>query len=86
MLLAKVTALVGLALFVGGALGVLGGHAQAVSAVLLLLAAGMGAVVLEGRDLEHVAGLAKPEDEVEAPIIEPAPPIAALGDAVRPAA
>ena len=44
MLLAKLTALVGLALFVGGALGVLGGHAQAVSAVLLLLAAGIGAV------------------------------------------
>jgi hypothetical protein len=86
MLLAKLTALVGVTLFIGGAVGILGAYTQAISAVLLLLAAGMGAVVLEGRDLEHVAGLAKPEDEVEAPIIEPAPPIAALGDAVRPAA
>ena len=86
MLLAKVTALVGLALFVAGALGVLGGYAQAVSAVLLLLAAGIGAVVLEGRDLEHVAGLAKPEAEVEAPVIAPAPPIPAFGEAFRPAA
>ena len=86
MLLAKLTALVGLALFVGGALGVVGGFAQAISAVLLLIAAGIGAVVLEGRDLEHVAGLAKPEDEVEAPMIDVVRPIPAIGEAFRPAA
>ena len=86
MLLAKLTALVGLALFAGGALGVVGAFAQAISAVLLLIAAGIGAVVLEGRDLEHVAGLATPEDEVEAPIIDVVRPISSIGEAFRPAA
>jgi hypothetical protein len=86
MLLAKLTALVGLALFVGGALGVVGTYAQAVSAVLLLVAAGIGAVVLEGRDLEHVAGLARAEDQIESPVIEPAQPTPAFGEAFRPAA
>ena len=76
MLLAKVTALVGLALFVGGALGVLGGHAQAVSAVLLLLAAGIGAVVLEGRS-GHRPGAAHPGLRRSVPARRLAPPLGA---------
>jgi hypothetical protein len=52
MIVAKTTAVVGLILFVGGAIGALAAASLAIGAVLLLAAAGIGAVVLEGRDLE----------------------------------
>ena len=37
-------------------------------------------------ELAHVAGLAAPEDEVEAPIIDVVRPISSIGEAFRPAA
>ena len=71
MLVAKVTALVGLLLFVGGATGSMGVASQAVGAFLLLLAAAVAAVVLEGRDLDLVAGLdAHPLDDTDAAVLE----------------
>ena len=64
MFIAKLTAALGTALFIGGAAGTLPPISPAIGAVLLLVAAAIGAVVLEGRDLELVAGLAAhPADE-----------------------
>ena len=64
MFLAKLTAVLGSALFIGGATGTVPPAGLGMGAVLLLVAAAAGAVVLEGRDLELVAGLVAhpPED------------------------
>jgi hypothetical protein len=73
MLIAKVVALVGLVLFLGGAIGALVVTSLAAGAVLLLAAATVGAIALEGRDLQAAAGLA-PDEEPDAPAIGSAVP------------
>ena len=57
MILAKLTAVTGLALFLAGAAGVVPSAAVAAGSCLFLVASVIGAVVLEGRDLEPAAGL-----------------------------
>jgi hypothetical protein len=83
MLIAKLTAFLGSALFLGGATGTLPPTSLAIGAVLLLVAAATGAVVLEGRDLELVAGLvAHPVEDATQPssttatLDEPMQPVA----------
>jgi hypothetical protein len=72
MLFAKVTALIGLLLFLGGATGSPAPGSQALGAFLVLLAATIWAVVSEGRDLDLVAGLdAQPVDDADGAVIEP---------------
>ena len=63
MFLAKVTVVLGSALLIGGATATLPPSCLGIGAVLLLVAAATGAVVLEGRDLELVAGLVAPPAE-----------------------
>ena len=65
MLTAKVIAALGLGLLIGGSTGLLSDATLSTGAVLLLVAATIGAVVLEGRDLEVAAGLA-PHETAEA--------------------
>ena len=87
MLIAKITGLIGLVLFVGGATGSLGLSSLAIGAVLLLLGAATGAVVLEDRDLQLVAGLgARPVEDADMSVIDQAMSSAALDPPVRPAA
>ena len=57
MIVAKLTAVTGLALFLAGGAGTGGSSALVSGCLLLLVAAVIGAVVLEGRDLEPAAGL-----------------------------
>jgi hypothetical protein len=73
MCFAKITALVGMLLLVGGTTGSLAPASQAFGAFLVLVAATIGAVVSESRDLELVAGLvAHPADDRDTTVIEPA--------------
>jgi hypothetical protein len=58
MFIAKVIALVGLVLCIAGAIGALVAASLALGSVLLLVAATAGAVALESRDVQGVAGLA----------------------------
>ena len=87
MLVAKLTAFVGLVLLVGGATHALGSNSLAISAVLLLVASAIAAVVLEGRELELVAGLAADgTDELDATVADPPFKVPMLDEQVRPAA
>jgi hypothetical protein len=69
MIVAKLTAVTGLALFLAGVVGAGGSLALASGCLLLLAAAVIGAVILEGRDLEPAAallyGIATPDEELD---------------------
>ena len=66
MIVAKYTALTGLTLFLAGAAGPGGTAGIAAGCILLLVGATVGAVVLEGRDVEPAAGLLYGIDGVDA--------------------
>ncbi len=69
MIVAKLAATAALVLFVVGAAGAGGTGSIAAGCVLFLVAAVIGAVVLEGRDLEPAAALLPRAEELEdAPI------------------
>ena len=88
MLIAKLTAVLGLALLVGGSTDALAATSLGIGAVLLLVAATIGAVVMEGRDLEVAAGLAPHRaDETEAEVLSLVVPTSPVeGAAARSAA
>ena len=77
MIVAKLIAATGLVLFVAGAAGAVSSAGVATGCLLLLVAAVIGAVVLEGRDLQPAAALLYSVDERDeeaavevAPVVE----------------
>jgi hypothetical protein len=77
MFVAKVLALVGLASFVGGAVGAVATITLPFGAVLLLAGATIGTVALESRDLQGAAGpVPNPAGEAEVAIVQLLAPVA----------